>query len=71
LGLRGAVLHEFARGVEGASVMKIEDVSSFVASERARKNSPELCTPKEDVFTLDDHALAESLRLGEKAITLT
>jgi hypothetical protein len=61
LGLRGEVLQRYA----GEWLLGVEDVSGFVAEQRARQNSgwAGLETPREDVYPVADPALASSLGL--------
>jgi Domain of unknown function (DUF4291) len=61
LGLRGEVLRRYT----GEWLLGIEDVSSFVAEQRARQSRgwAGLETPREDVYPVADPALASSLGL--------
>lgn len=64
LGLRGAVLRDFA----SEWIVEVEDISSFVAEQRARRaeGGAELVTPRERVYPVEDGAVAK--RLGIAAI---
>lgn len=60
LGLAGDVLHRYAE----EWIVRIEDVSEFVAEQRARVNAkelPELLTPHESVYPVKDTDLAGKL----------
>jgi hypothetical protein len=61
LGLRGRMLEEYGR----EAILQIEDMSEFVAEQRANKDGPELVTPLEQVYRPTDLAVAERLRLSE------
>ncbi|MFV8752129.1 DUF4291 family protein [Nannocystaceae bacterium ST9] len=61
LGLRGATLAKFAR----EWIVGIADISAFVAEQRARRNDrEELLTPREDVLSVGDSAVAARLGLA-------
>ena len=60
LGLRGAMLQEYGR----AAILQIEDISEFVAEQRANIGSPDLLTPVERVYSPADAAIAAMLRLS-------
>jgi len=70
LGLRGRVLKEFGR----RQILEIIDLSSFVAEQRVNITSDrraELVTPLERVYTPDDPALRQKLRLDEFTLDST
>jgi hypothetical protein len=60
LGLRGEMLQEYGR----AATLHIEDISDFVAEQRANIRSQELLTPVERVYKPADAAVAARLRLS-------
>lgn len=63
LGLRGSLLESYG----GAWIVEIEDVSSFVAEQRAHVETDRLdllMTPAETVYSVDDEAVARKLGLG-------
>jgi hypothetical protein len=62
LGLRGAMLRRYAR----EWIVGIEDVSPFVAEQRAvlAREGAALITPREEVYPVSDPAVAARLRLS-------
>jgi hypothetical protein len=62
LGLRGAILEQYAR----EWIVEIEDISNFVAIERAHAAEPgfgRLMLPREDVYPVTDPSVALRLLL--------
>jgi len=61
IGLRGKALREYGRD----AILEIEDISEFVAEQRAHIGSPELQTPLEKIYQPADPTIAARLRLSE------
>ena len=61
LGLRGAALQEYGR----EAILEIEDISGFVAEQRANVGTQDLVTPAERIFRPSDMTTAVRLRLSE------
>lgn len=59
LGLRGEVLRRYAR----EWIVDIENISPFVAEQRAQAEDPQLVTPREEVYPVTDPEVARRLGL--------
>jgi len=65
LGLRGQVLERYSRDW----IVEIEDLTEFVGTQRAHVSArswPELVTPLEDVYSIEDTVVARRLGLDEE-----